>query len=708
MKTFVGWLLENSLRQVLSVPQNPKHHPEGDVFRHTTMVRSSLDTALQLLKQKQAEDPAGPFSNLDFNLTPQEYNIARLGGWLHDIGKSVTTDPVNLTAHGHEDQPNFEKGMEQLGPQWRQMYDKADPQDKADLWFIIQHHMNLNDTDGFASKKLKLAMMDQQGKYLPDRRVKLLLILLVMDRLGRGGTPAVSTTQAKQFAASNVEPGREGIQGMYASSDWMQKNGSRIAPRTNAPAPDDPRMFVAALKQKGKSLDVIRGALKGKFPTMSDQEIDLHLRESSFRSFCEAKDGPASMEASIPLPAPVYVLSKIFKENGFSLYVVGGAVRDFMMSDDGPGYKPKDVDLATNAPPREVERILTKAGVRNFEKGESFGVWVAHVKGEDYEIATFRQDLGYSDGRRPNAVAWASPEEDYKRRDLTINALFYEIPTEPGQPGRIIDHGGGQGFDDIKNKRIRVVGDPFDRFGEDKLRIPRLARFYSRFNDGDVKGTLDDRTLAAIDKFRDLRSHGVTGPRIQQEFLAGLEKSRDTRSYLRNYEALGLLPSVFPGLTLDMPAVERLTDPSVNKNPILVLALLLRQNQSPEKVRSQLNSLNWPNEVTDEVAFLLKSWQTAKAPSPETMSKTALDAARKPDRRNLIGQFGSLVGQEVDQDHWSHLTGYQPPTFTGQEIQQQYGIAPGPEMGRKQRELQAGHYRQSFEDYLKRRGTPGS
>lgn len=696
MKTFTEWLMENSLSTILKVPQNPKHHSEGDAKRHSLMVRSSLDSAIKLLQSKQAEDPNGPFSTLNLQFTPEEYNILRLAGLLHDIGKGVTTDPEKLTAYGHENPSNFEKAMKMLGPQWQKMYANANQQDKDDLWYIITHHMNLDDTSGFASKSLKLDLLDQDGKYKADRRVKLLLVLLLMDRLGRGGDPNFNLNQARQFAVNNLDAGREGMTGMYASSQWAKERIAKINAHQNKPAsPSNPQDFVVAMAQSGKTPSVIKQAMKGKFPQLSDGEISMLVGENvSFKKFYEAEEAkPATMKADIPLPEAVYQLSQVFKHNGFLLYVVGGAVRDFLIhQQDGEKgqYKPKDVDLATDAPPREVERILNAAGIRNFEKGESFGVWVAHIDGEDFEIATFREDGGYSDGRRPDSVKWASPETDYKRRDLTMNALFYDIAS-----GQIIDHGKGQGFDDLKNKRVRVVGDPFDRFGEDKLRVPRMVRFYSRFNDGDVRGTLDDKTIAAVDQFKDLRSHGVTGPRIQAEFLAGLQKSKDPRSYLRNYETLGLLPAVFPGLTLDMDSVEKLEGP-VGRNPVVALALLFRKNGNPDKVRSTLNKLDWPNDITDEVAFLLKSWQVGQNPTPETMSRHALDMAKKPTRRDSYALFGNLVGPEVNQDHWSHLSGYQAPNYSGDFIQQNYGIAPGPEMGKKQRELATQHYDQSF------------
>ncbi len=275
MGLFKKWLIENSLSDILSkVPQNPKHHPEGSVLRHSKMVRSSLDSAIRLLQQEQAENPNSPFSNLNLTFSPEEYNILRLAGLLHDIGKSVTTDPVKLTAYGHEDPQNFEKGMKQLGPIWQKMYANASQQDKNDLWYIIQHHMNLNDKTGFSSKSLKNDLLDADGKYKSDRRVKLLLVLLLMDRLGKGGNPDFTLKQAKQFAMNNIDSGKQGIQGMYASSDWMKDRAKKMLAHQSKPSPNNPIDFVNTMKQSGKTPEIIKQSLKGKFPNLSNIEIE--------------------------------------------------------------------------------------------------------------------------------------------------------------------------------------------------------------------------------------------------------------------------------------------------------------------------------------------------------------------------------------------------------------------------------------------------
>jgi tRNA nucleotidyltransferase/poly(A) polymerase len=274
-------------------------------------------------------------------------------------------------------------------------------------------------------------------------------------------------------------------------------------------------------------------------------------------------------------------------------------------------------------------------------KGEAFGVWVAHLNGEDYEIATLREDGSGGDGRRPDQVYYTTDlAKDHGRRDLTMNALYYDIPEDPSQPGTIIDH--GTGIQDIRDQRVRVIGDPYARFGEDRLRISRLPRFHSRWNDGDIGDILDQRTKDAVAHYKDLRGPSkyftpeggaahdlgpVSGERIQQEFLSGVLKAKNCYSFIKNYETLGLLPAVFPGLDVDVDSAQHLNGESA-KNPTVVLAQLLRRND-PKTVRSQLNKLKWPSEIADEVAFLVDSWRGVPNADPQTMVRHVGDLMKK-------------------------------------------------------------------------------
>jgi tRNA nucleotidyltransferase/poly(A) polymerase len=696
---FQTWL-ESSLRDQLLVPQNPKHHPEGHVARHTYMVRSSLPKAIELLQKQQLIDQS--LSNLDLNFNQNDMNILRLAALLHDIGKSVTTDPVKLTAYGHDEPQNFEKAMQSLGPTWQKMYANSSPEDKADLWFMIQHHMGLHDTDGFRSHKLKVELMDQDGKYKNERKIKLLLVLLLMDRMGRGGSKDFDRVKAKQFSLDNTVDGLKGLNGIGASSQWMKDRTQKILANQNKPSANDPLVFVQELRTKGKSNEVIKQALLSKFKLSPENIIQLVGESMNFQAFMEAND-PKSQIAKISLPNEIFQLKRLFQSAGKHLYVVGGAVRDSLM-----GLTPKDIDLCTDATPKKVGEILTRANIRNFEKGEAFGVWVAHINGEDYEIATLREDSAGGDGRRPDQVTYTnSLAKDHARRDLTINGLYYEIPDSPNESGRVIDH--ASGIDDIQNKKVKVIGDPYARFGEDRLRISRIPRFHSRWNENPLD--LDARTLDAINHYKDLNSPSryytpegghahdigpVSAERIQQEFLSGIMKSKNTASFLKTYEQLGLFPAVFPGLKLDMDAVDRLH--SV-KDPILLLAVLLRQNSDARQIKSKLTALKYPNEITDEVSFLIHSWQTAKKGDPNEMILRSGDMIKKPERRQLVGDFGKLVN-DIPQNHWGHFAQYEPAIYSGEDIARDYGIKPGPAMGQKIRELQANRYRDSYQKYL--------
>ena len=293
MQRFTAWLQESSLRDQLKYPQNPKHHPEGSVDRHTFMVHSALKHAIAMLQQKQADDPDGPFSELSLDFTQEDINLLRIAGMLHDIGKSTTTDPVKLTAHGHESPDAFEPAMQKLGPVWQKIYQNSNPEDKSDLWYIITYHMGLSDSAGFQSKSLRRELVDSRGKYRNDRRCRLLLVILLMDRLGRGGSSEYNRTQARDFVASNRSPGISGISGMYASSDAAKKQAEKEQLHINLPTTDSPQDFVNALKAKSLPRHVIANALRGKRPDLSPEQINTYLGENRvlfFRSFLETQE----------------------------------------------------------------------------------------------------------------------------------------------------------------------------------------------------------------------------------------------------------------------------------------------------------------------------------------------------------------------------------------------------------------------------------
>jgi poly(A) polymerase len=158
------------------------------------------------------------------------------------------------------------------------------------------------------------------------------------------------------------------------------------------------------------------------------------------------------------------VLTRL-RENGHVAYFAGGCVRDELL-----GLTPKDFDIATDAPPNRVRQLFSNTQA----VGAAFGVILVRHKKSVVEVATFRTDGKYLDGRRPEAVTFTTAEEDAKRRDFTINGMFLD-PIE----NKVIDYVGGQ--EDLRSKVLRAIGDPNHRFEEDHLRLLRAIRFAARF-----------------------------------------------------------------------------------------------------------------------------------------------------------------------------------------------------------------------------------
>lgn len=182
------------------VPQRPDYHAEGPVGVHTRMVRGKLEPAIKLMQQS-AGDPDSPLSNLDLNFSKEDVNILRLAAWLHDLGKASSTniggvhwkdapggDITQARAPEHQMQYHFNPMARELlhSPMWKKMYDNTSMEDKKTLWFVIRNHMDISKT-GFG-KELNRRLMGPDGKYKNSRRVKLLLTLILMDRMGRIGS----------------------------------------------------------------------------------------------------------------------------------------------------------------------------------------------------------------------------------------------------------------------------------------------------------------------------------------------------------------------------------------------------------------------------------------------------------------------------------------------------------------------------------------
>lgn len=184
------------------------------------------------------------------------------------------------------------------------------------------------------------------------------------------------------------------------------------------------------------------------------------------------------------------------REAGYEVYFAGGCVRDRLL-----GNEPKDYDIATSARPEEVTALFEKTDA----VGAHFGVILVKVQGVAFEVATFRTDGSYADGRRPESVEFATAQEDALRRDFTVNGLF-----EDPETGEVVDYVGGQ--KDLEAGILRAIGVPAERFGEDALRLMRAVRFAVRLG-----FELEAGTWAAV-KLHAANLQKVSIERVQQEF----------------------------------------------------------------------------------------------------------------------------------------------------------------------------------------------
>jgi len=229
-------------------------------------------------------------------------------------------------------------------------------------------------------------------------------------------------------------------------------------------------------------------------------------------------------------------LVKQLVEAGFVAYFAGGFVRDILL-----GRESLEIDIATSAKPQQIMSLFPKT----IAVGASFGVVVVLADGYQFEIATFRHESDYQDGRHPTVISYTSAEEDAKRRDFTINGMFYDPLTH-----KVYDFVGGQ--EDLKARIIRAIGSPQERFAEDRLRMIRAVRFAV------VLGfRIEDNTAAAICAYASSLFPAVSMERIWQELMKMASSAYPDLAFIMLHR-LGLLPVMFPDLaTLTLHEIEQ-------------------------------------------------------------------------------------------------------------------------------------------------------
>ncbi|MDB4679987.1 CCA tRNA nucleotidyltransferase [Planctomycetaceae bacterium] len=363
---------------------------------------------------------------------------------------------------------------------------------------------------------------------------------------------------------------------------------------------------------------------------------------------------------------------KQLRDAGFQALWAGGCVRDLVLDHD-----PSDYDVATTATPEEVRLLFGKK--RTVPVGASFGVML--VLGPDgvepIEVATFRREGEYLDGRRPESVEYCTPEEDALRRDFTINGMFFDPLTET-----IHDYVGGE--EDLRRRVLRCIGDPEDRFAEDKLRMLRAVRFATRFG-FDVEAS----TAEAIQKHVS-EITVVSVERITQELLKMLGHDH-RRQAVELSETLGLWPVILPELVLPvadsserhdlMFLLQQLEGPS----PELVLVILGR-HLSLVEVAEFARRLKLSNEQRQRMAWLLEHLSDLHQPQdlPLHKLKRLLSSEYRDDlleytRANELILEGSIRAYEFC-DHYLKCTPPEvltpEPFLTGDDFIQA-GMKPG-------------------------------
>ena len=393
------------------------------------------------------------------------------------------------------------------------------------------------------------------------------------------------------------------------------------------------------------------------------------------------------------------------KASGFQAFFVGGCVRDLLS-----GHTPHDFDIATSARPEEILALYPKAGL----VGAHFGVVMVGA----VEVATFRSDGGYADGRRPDAVRFEiDPRADVLRRDFTINALLMD----PGS-GEITDYAGGRA--DLEAGIIRAIGDPATRFAEDHLRLLRAVRFAARLG-----FTIEPDTFAAIQAMAGLVSR-VAIERIREEISRILTEGGAKRGF-ELLDSTGLLLRVLPEIKalqgVEQPPefhpegdvwkhtllmLDQLRNPSIG----LALGVLLHDVGKPATFRvadrirfdghvevgveiahALLTRLKYPHDVIAQAGALIKNHMRFMD-APRMKASTLKRFLRMPDfhehlelhRLDCLSSNGRLDNFNFVQARLEALAPEQlkpTPLLTGNDLIAA-GYRPGPAFGKVLREVE--------------------
>jgi tRNA nucleotidyltransferase/poly(A) polymerase len=351
------------------------------------------------------------------------------------------------------------------------------------------------------------------------------------------------------------------------------------------------------------------------------------------------------------------------RRHGHEAYLVGGCVRDMVMK-----IEPADYDIATSARPEEISRIFPRTG----NIGVQFGVVLVIYRGHPFEVATFRSDEAYIDGRRPTGVVFTDAEQDVLRRDFTINGLLYD-PVD----GRVIDY--VQGQKDIDAKIVRAIGDPHARFEEDKLRILRAVRFGARLG-----YTIEDATWDAVRAMAP-KIHQVSLERIRDEVTRILTEGQASRGFSMLQES-GLRAEIFPELEWTDHIEKSLSLVGKGVPEDFAIAVLLHETAAG-KVEKIVERLKFSRAEMHHVSALVEN--LPRFSEVQGMSMSALKRLFRLNRfqdhleltriHRIAGNLDLADYEFVrrKREVWTEADVWPVPLVTGDDLIEM-GFAPGP------------------------------
>jgi len=402
---------------------------------------------------------------------------------------------------------------------------------------------------------------------------------------------------------------------------------------------------------------------------------------------------------------------------GFSAFWVGGCVRDFLL-----GREPGDYDIATSARPEQIEELFK----RTVAVGKKFGVMVVLEGGHQFQVAAFRAEADYQDGRHPDRVTFADAKADAQRRDFTVNGLFYDPVTE-----KIHDWVGGE--KDLRAKIIRTIGSPGERFAEDHLRLLRAVRFAAQLG-----FEIELQTFAAIQRLAP-KIELISAERIRDELIKLFQPPHAARGLVLLLKS-GLLPGVLPEVITTIACeqspdfhpegtvfehirlmLEKMaTDPpsprsgfgAASAHPSLPWAVILHDIAKPatverdpatgkihfyghEKVGAALagrilQRLRFPKKQTDEIVACVRQHmqfkdvkQMRKATLRRLLLRETFPLELELHRLDCLGSHGDLGHYEFLVEQAAELEkrpAIRPPLLTGNDLIA-LGVKPGPAMG---------------------------